>query len=171
MVFPNVRPYPADLHWQFLLLTTIYHFMKENCRLLALKMLSSLQRILNGPFWKAQHQKAICFIQEISKISFHLSATIRMAGVDFLSLCRAFIDAKNHKCIHEAQNSLCEGVLDGKVMIQRSVLANFTALPWDLWLVICDHLCTQDLCRIQGMIELQLLLFQRPVMMDRYNFI
>lgn len=52
-----------------------------------------------------------------------------MAEVDFLSLCRTFTDAENHKWAHEAQNSLCEGVLDDKFMIQRSILVNFTALP------------------------------------------
>lgn len=77
-------------------------------------------------------KKFIFFIQEISKLSSHLSATVRMAEVDFQSFCRAFIDAKNHEWAHEAQNSLCEGVLDGKVMIQRLILANFTALTWGL---------------------------------------
>lgn len=37
--------------------------------------------------------------------------------------------------------------------------------------VMCGHLCTGDLCRIHGMIELkQLLLFQKPIMRVKYNF-
>jgi len=37
--------------------------------------------------------------------------------------------------------------------------------------VTCGHLCTEDLCRIQGMIELkQLLLFQKPIMRVKNNF-